>query len=268
MLASFAYPIAWRFVGTEQDNQAIIELNATRIEAERYQVFARVANFGSRSMRRGLALEINGKTINQTELDIPADSSVTHVWQVTITGSETAAVLQAALRGQDRLAADDTAAIGMQPAGNLRVALVSDAPGVLQRAIQSIPGAQLTVIPPADYAAEQANADLPGAELSEAYELTIFRGYVPPAWPPGQVLVVDPPREGEAGSGDLLQVETRQEIPADAAVHAPNPSPLVAGVDFSGVRWSRAWQLRRIPGRFCAPASGQRDSPAFIRGGK
>ncbi len=158
-------------------------------------------------------------------------------------------MVEVTLRGSDRLPDDDRAAIGLQPAGRIRVALVANEPGALQQAIQVIPGAELTVIPPGDYAEALGASPIPGAEAAPAYELTIFRGYVPPAWPPGLAVVVDPPRPDDPAVGvtSSWYAEGRDEIPSDAAIHAPNPSPLVAGIDFSGVRWSRAWRLADVP---------------------
>ena len=53
----------------------------------------------------------------------------------------------------------------------IRVALVANEPGALQHAIQAIPGAELTVISPGEYAEEQTAAHTPNRHVCVAASL-------------------------------------------------------------------------------------------------
>lgn len=255
-LAQLGYPLHWRFLGRGVDNQAVIALNATPLGGGQYQIFARLANFGARPAARTASLEVDGQAAAQTPVNLPPGSSVTHVWRITAGANGAPAEVQVRLRGRDPLPEDDSASLGLQPAGRIRVALVADDPGAFQQAIQAIPGAELSLIAPDDYPAQAAS--------QPPFELTIFRGYQPPAWPAGQVLLVDPPGAGQA-SGGLLGAAARQTIPAGAVTQAPSPSPVVAGIDFSGVRWGRAWSLAALPAGF-APLLQAAGAPLLLEG--
>jgi hypothetical protein len=107
---------------------------------------------------------------------------------------------------------------------------VADVPGPLLRALEVLPRVAVQVIPPDEY--------LPGSP----FDLVAFRGYLPERLPGGVVLVVDPP----AGSSLLGDIEALRvpELPF------PHADPLLAEVDFSGVRWDRAWVPERTPPGF------------------
>ncbi|NMB89056.1 MAG: VWA domain-containing protein [Chloroflexi bacterium] len=239
-LAELGYPLHWHWMGSSPGNQAVIELNATRLGNGSVQIFARIANFSPVPVSRRMTLLINGEARDQPMLNLPAEASVPSVWQIPEgdVGQPVTALVR--LEGSDPLPEDDQATLAVQPLRMVRVALVVDDPGALQQAIRAVPATELRVIAPADYA----------ATLSEtgpaAFDLTVFRGFLPELWPEGAVLVADPPTQGDFpgphGSGSLVAAG-RREIPAGAFVQVPQPNPIVDGIDFSGVRWARAWAL-------------------------
>jgi hypothetical protein len=162
--------------------------------------------------------------------------------------------LRVLLTGGDSLPEDDSAWAGLQPSGPVRVVLVSGNadPGItdpgtasipgsppLQQALLAIPGVELEVIPPQDY-------------LDQAADLTVFHGFLPQTLPSGQVLVVDPPEKGEsAPSGGLHAASSGlRDVPPAAPLQFPSPGLSLSDVDFSGVRWSQAWELEEIPAGF------------------
>jgi len=83
-ISQFAYPLRWHWVGREADNQAVVDLNAAPQGANQMQVFARLANFGSQAVIREAVLAVDGQVINQVAIDLPAGSSVPHVWQIPL----------------------------------------------------------------------------------------------------------------------------------------------------------------------------------------
>lgn len=259
-LGDFPHPLEWRFLGQSAENQAVINLTVTPLGEGRVQVFGRLANFSGSDASREVVLRVDGREVDRSVVDLPADSTIPRVWQVAASSGSGSAdadqpgAVSLTLEGNvtltsgDWLAEDDTAAIGFQPGGEIRVALVAENPAALQQAVQAVPGAQLTVIPPEEYpAAVQANGSL--GEETAPFDLTIFRGYLPSTWPARRVLVVEPPQAADTESpalapgAEALLANSTREIPGGVTVRAPNPNRLVEGVDFSGVRWSRAWEI-------------------------
>ena len=249
-VSAFAYPIHWRLFDNTVDNQAILALNASPVGENRYEVFARIANYGSQTARRIVSLSMDGAPVSSQEIEIPADSSVPQVWQVEGNPS----VVAVSMIGSDPLKEDDLAAIGLQPGGKMRVVLVAENPVPLQQAAEAIPGVDLQVIPPGDYESEAGRT---------AAELTIFRGYIPAAWPAGQILVVEPPTAQEGQTAFLS--DGSLPIPADAPLQILHPDPLLAGVDFGGVRWVDAWSFKDSPAGFFTLVQAE-SVPLILRG--
>lgn len=243
-LAELASPPRWHFIGGPQDNVAILALNATPLGEDRYQVFARVANFSGQWVRRRAVLQAGGQTLARANLEIPAESVVSHIWEVAGRYEAFTVFLQdeVGLPSEDGLPADDAAFFATQPTGGVRVILVAEQAQPLQQAIESVPQVDLEVILPQDYD--------PG-QIQPAPDLTVFRGFLPPAWPGGPILVVEPPAVGSAAADHPLAVEGRaSSLPPDAPLQFPAPDLILAGIDFNGVRWGRAWRLVGIPEGF------------------
>ena len=262
VVQAFPYPLQWHLVGGSADNQAVIELNATPISPGSYQVFARLANFSSQSVTREAVLSVDGRPVSRAVVNLPPGSTVPQVWQVPVGEAASLAGIDVTLSGTDILREDDNAAIGLQSGGQTRVALVGDDPSVLQQAAQIVPGVELIPFTSADYSASAAAQTLP------AFDLTIFHGYQPPAWPGGHVLVVEPPSAGQTPDAPetiTFFSQSSSEITPGSAVRIPNPNPLVEGIDFSGVRWSRAWNLSSIPAGFVSLLQAE-DVPILLQG--
>jgi Ca-activated chloride channel homolog len=261
-LDGFAYPVHWMRVGQGSPNQAVITANTTSSSAGHVQMFARIANFSSQAVTRTVELAVDGRVVAQDAIQIPADASVVHVWQVPLDRGAKPESVSVALQGVDSLPEDDAASVGLQPGNQVRVALVSDQPTVIQQAVQADPRAELKVFSTQDYQAGSLN------EEQVPFDLLIFRGFIPDPLPSGQVLVIDPtvqggslpiPDTGQAAFGAF----SSQSIPAGAVVQVA-ADPLVAGIDFSGVRWSRAWK-GGLPGGFSTLVQAG-DTPLLLRG--
>jgi hypothetical protein len=251
-LNNLGYPAAWHIYNNQDGNQAVLDLNATPLGENRYQVFARIGNFDNRWATRSITLLSDGKPVGKSWLEIPADSTVPQVWQI----SGKYMSLSVALNGSDSFKEDDTAAIGLQAHANIHVVLVADNPSPLQQAFQAIPNVDLQVIPSKEY-----NRTGP----QDKPDLTVFRGFIPDNLPGGKVLVVDPP-EGQSPAAGLA-FGGRRDIPAGAPLQFPTQDPLLAGVDFGGVRWTKAWSLASIPEGFSVLLQAG-DAPLLLAGGQ
>jgi hypothetical protein len=246
------YPVHWHFFGRSQGNQAVLELNATSLGGNRYQVFTRIGNFDNRWVSRSVSLIADGETLDTTRVSIPAESTLPQVWEVN--GNYRS--LSASLSGLDELPEDDSAAIGLQPGGKVRVALVAEDPAPFEQALRAVAEVDLEIISPQDYIPE---------ENGLARDLTIFRAYLPQAWPRGPVLVVEPPEAAGSGDGSNLHVRGSAPLPSNAPVQFPAPDPMLSEVDFSGVRWSQVLTLSAIPSGFVTLLQAG-DVPILLRG--
>ncbi len=243
MASGSALPIVWHTYGSPVPNQAVLSIAASPLGDQKLQIFARFANFGSQPVSRVATLLVNGSPANSIQIDLGPDSTLGYTWDVFMASTPSHATV--VLEGGDALSQDDAASIGLTRPDSLRVALVSESPDPLVRAIQASPNVDLTVLRPEEY--------VPGS----AYDLVVFRGYLPPRWPGGSVLVFEPP----AGSPILAS----QGLTAIRTLPVPRPDPLLADIDFSGVRWTQAWEIDPLPPGL-EPVYTAGDLPLIARG--
>ena len=232
-LVAFIHPLVWHIFGENAGNQAVLGISAAEMADGRIQVFARLANFSSKDVTRVVSLLADDHLVTSTTLLIPAGSAVPQVWLLE-PGAVSATVL---LTGGDALPEDDTAVTGLAVGSKARVTLVADQPAPLQQAVAAVQTADLQVVKPADYS-PVALADL-----------TIFRGALPAVWPEGTVLLVEPTGAPDGSAAQAFVVQDKADFPANAPVQVKENS-LLAGIDFSGVRWGSAWKLAALPQGF------------------
>lgn len=210
-LESLALPatVEWRLVGTPLSNQAVVTLAARPGPSGAVQVFARLANFADVPENRTVTLLADGQVRDEFPVTLAASQVLAQAWTLP----PGAATVEVRLGGGDALPADDRAALGVAGTLPVDVLLVSDAPAVVQRALEALPGLRVQTVSPADY------------DPFVRHALTVFYHWLPAAWPRGGVLVIEPP----AGSA-LLPVLGRTKI-----IRPLNPSddPLLADVDFA-----------------------------------
>jgi hypothetical protein len=233
-LEGFSFPVAWHFIGDSLDNQAITELNVQQTSANEYQLFTRFANFSEREALRTAVLEIDGKPAAQAEVKIAPNSTVAQVWRVTPGAVEPPRELRVAFQGEDGLAGDDSASLGLLPGNRPRVALVADDSYPLQQAIQAVGFVDLQLFTVDDY----LNRAAPGEP--DRFDLTVFRGFMPTDLPEGLILFVEPPADSSLPS---LAAGSSQAVAANALTHIPKRHPITNGIDFNSVRWGRVYEL-------------------------
>jgi hypothetical protein len=182
-----ALPVEWSLVGGPLDNRALVTLAARpRGAAGPIQVYARAVNYGLAPTRTTLRLYRDETLIDTRTLNLRPDGEVELTWTLPPGGG----LLRAEVDGNDGLPADDVIALNLNQSRPIRAVLVSNAPAELERALRAVPELSLRVLDHAAYAANPIAADL-----------TVLDGLLPAAWPPGGVLVINPP----AGSA-LLDV--------------------------------------------------------------
>lgn len=240
-LGEFTHPIRWRLAGQRSVNQAVLDVSATALAGDRFQVFTHLANYAELPASRVVTLLVDDNPVDSAIVDLAPGSVLSHVWEI----NGTASVVSVLLHGSDDLPQDDVASFGLHHGRPVRVALVTDTPEPLERALRAIPAVDLRVLSPQEY--------WPGMP----FDLFFFRGVLPEDWPAGTVVISEPPTGSE-----LLAVRGLEPVRGPAQ---PAGDPLLANVDFSGVRWARVWALDGLPAGF-TPLLQAGQLPLLARG--
>jgi Mg-chelatase subunit ChlD len=172
-------------MGTGGNNQAISLLTVeTSPGGAGLTAFVQVTNYSENPAQRRLALYADGQLANAYDLQLPASG------QQAVLAEDLPAqtrLVEARLDGEDLLSSDDRALAVYRSQRPLQVSLVSSGNLFLQKAVELLPGLELTAVDP-----EKGEAFPPA-------DLTIFDGYVPltATLPTGSLLFIAPPSSTE-----------------------------------------------------------------------
>lgn len=214
-------PIEWQWLPpqpADTGNQALFNVSARRMPDGRHRIFARVVNYSDAPVNRTLRLSLDEVVSSEDAIEIQPQSNIAKAWTV----SEQAETTVLEIIEPDILPDDNRAELLLLDTVQHQVLLISRTPDLLAKALQVQPGVELTVIPPTgvDYNPEDFDLiifdDVPG-------DLT--------TWPPGNVLVVNPPPNHPLLPGQGTAQNVRPE--PDTA------SSLFDGIDLSGVFFNR-----------------------------
>lgn len=208
----------WHIIGENPENQAVVALNTMEIGKNSFQVFATIVNFSETRITRDLILLSDGVEVNSLSVELEPYAEFSHIWNIT----GRLKMVSVALSGDDNLIEDNIAGMGIASDSSVRVALISDNPEPIDKAILSALNVDLQLLSPSEY--------LHGMD----FDLFVFRGFLPNDWPVGNVLILDPPE----GSG-LLRINGSQLIVSQLQYEEHG---LLNGIDFGGVRWGAAWK--------------------------
>ncbi|HQY29936.1 MAG TPA: VWA domain-containing protein [Thermomicrobiales bacterium] len=212
------------------DNLALTEISARGATDEpgRQDLFVRLVNFADTPATTTVTISADQREISTIDISLEPGASRTITQRLPV-GTIRAA---ASLGTSDAQPLDDQASITLagDGAGGLRIALVSDAPTAIQRGLNALPGAIVTV-----YTLNQFLATTPLPQL----DLVVFEGAVPDnvaGLPKLPMLVINP---GASFAPVLTTMATPQPIRIVAQ------SPVLSGVDLAGVTFGQtpAYQL-------------------------
>lgn len=213
-------PVNWQIIPNQpaSDNLALLDVSSRRMPDGRHRLFARVVNYGSAPVERTLRLLVDGEPSLENTVQVDAQADAAKVWSLPAQ-AQTAAV---EIVQPDPLPLDNRAELLLLGAARRQVLLVSANPDTLAKALQAQPGVDLTVRAPG-----QANVN------PAEFDLTVFDSLPLElnAWPRGNLLVVNPPL-----GHPLLPAENFER---DIRPNPESASPLLAGIDLSGVYFSR-----------------------------
>jgi len=215
-------------IGQDAPNLAISAL-ALRPQGQELRAFLRLVNHGPQPAPLTLTLRLDGRLWQSQRLTLPAASAQS--LPVNLEG-QSVQTLSASISAQPQhnaLSLDDAAYAAAPQASAARVLLVSDGRAsdrFIEQALGVLDGVQVF----------RASADsLP----SSPFDLSIFNGVRPTAWPAGSLWLIDPPDDPPLGEAD-----------AQAAFVGLRPAspdhPLLAFADLSAVA-VRAWQEPSLP---------------------
>ena len=173
-------PTTWQTIGGVLDNRAIVTLSARPRSGGPIQIYARLVNYGSTTVRTVVRLSGDGRLLDTRPVTLRPAGEVELTWSVP----REIALLRAELDGSDSLPIDDTAMLNLQQLRPIRALLVSAQPALLERALSALPRVALNTVSPARYPTLAGNLTA---------DLTIFDGYLPTSLPTGALLIINPP---------------------------------------------------------------------------
>lgn len=215
-------PVELRLVGAAGrpgSNVAITELSARGSPGEpaRQDLYARIANFGPETVRVPVVLRTDTIETGRQEATLPPGGrDVELSWRLPAGVRD----VDVEVLVQDPLPVDDQASLILRQDSNLalNILLISDVPSPLQRALEVLPGSQVTT----------ETSDRIATGISGDYDLVVFeRAVPPPTLPDAALLFVQPPPD--------TPFSTSGEMTAPAVVNAAADDPLLRGVDLGGL---------------------------------
>ena len=220
-LGPLPFDLQFEPVGTLHGNLAIAAFSIRRTETGT-QGLARVANYGPDARAVSLHLYAGGLLYDVRELEVGGGGDRTVSWS----SLPEATVLEARLVPGDAFALDDRAWATGGSGYGARVLLVSTGNRFLEKSLSLQPGLQVTKAAPEAFSSEKG------------FDLWVFDGFLPPAFPNGAALVLDPP----AGSAAWVSA-----APVPVQGIRPSGDEILRYVDLSNVHVREAVPLRPPP---------------------
>jgi Ca-activated chloride channel family protein len=234
-------PVEFVPIGRRDDNVAVTALALRRPPSGGATTgFARVVNFGSAAVQVPARVLVDTLPREVRTLDLPPGAAATLTFTVP-PGARTVAVQ---VDARDLLAADNRAEARTPGSGEHQVTVVSAQPDLLVRALRALPGVQVAAVRPEEYQ---------GARLAP---LVVFDGYLPPALPPTDVIVVNPPPGGP--------LPVRGTAAAPGVLGYDPTSPLLDAVEPAALQFGRL--VRLDPPAWLTPVLWTSDGPALLEG--
>jgi Ca-activated chloride channel family protein len=265
-LPALDVPVTWevlpspdvaRAVGNRAANQALLNVSARSLPNGGHRLFARIVNYSLATAQPTVQVTVDGRVLVEEVLTVEPEAEVARVWTLPAEGVRAAVEIPE----PDALPLDNRAELFLARSTRRRITLVSETPEIVARALEAQPGVELTITAP----------DMPLPDPA-SYDLLVLDG-LPlelTAWPPGDLLVIDPPL-----GHPLLPVRNyARNLHPDAAA----ASELLDGVDMSGVFFNRVpdvelpdWaqvDLRALPAQSTGVSTqvGQNAHPLIFHG--
>lgn len=234
--------VEWIRIGEDSENRAIVALSVrprAGTGKPSYSLYARFANYGNTQITTPFRLFGDERLRDTHYLNLLPDGEVEYTWDLP----DGITVIRAEIEGQDVLAQDDTASLGVVQQRLYKTLLVSDNPAPLERILRIIPSLSLVTIEPEAYAS---------SPLALEADLTVFDGTLAgvDTWPTGGVLIIDPP----ADDSPLVQVSATKPVSTSLYITEDGHDVLnefnLDSIDFGAIAhlvqqppWAKPWLM-------------------------
>lgn len=236
-------------IGTRGDNVAV---SATALQPSPggLTFFAQLTNYGASTARRRVDIYLDGTLANAYQVDLGAAGSPTADRSVILEVPATVQVAEARLAAaaEDVLPLDNTGWAVSNTGEGTRVRLVSPGNRFVQVALGLLPGVQVERVPPATSTFTETAAQVP---------VTILDGVVPDVLPPGNLLLIAPPR-----STELFSVTGQLDFPGVRPVAGDDP--LLRNISLADVNIFKA--VRITPGSWAHVVVNSEGGPLLVAG--
>jgi Ca-activated chloride channel family protein len=212
-------------VGRDGENGGIAALAARPDpqNARRYQLFARVRNYGATPLRSTLSLQVDGNVTESRQVEVAPGGAQELVFADLPLGSR---AVEARLAGEDAFAQDNAAYAVLDVRRASEILLVSQGNLFIEKVLGLLPNSEVFRVAPRRYYSVDA----------DRYDVVIFDGFLPEALPRGGALILNPPPESS-----LFQVEG--ELRRPAIRRWERDDPLLQYVDLRDVAIARAQRI-------------------------
>jgi hypothetical protein len=217
LAAALAGPIAadvsLQLVGGSDDNIGVSALTVRPMigSTNRFVGFVQVTNYSHQPAKVDFSARADGIGFGQQSLNLPARGHV----ELSLPLPSGTRDLWVGVDPHDKYNADDSAEVLVPEAQRIAVTLVTTDPDFWNRAFVTLPSVQTKVVSPTAYKPDNAT-------------ITVFTAFVPSTLPPGNIVLVAPPR------GNPIVPVTGQNQNADI-VHTDSSSSLFDSVDLGGL---------------------------------
>ncbi|MDP8924654.1 MAG: BatA domain-containing protein [Chloroflexota bacterium] len=211
-------------IGTDGENAGITALSARPDpqNTTRFQVFARVRNYGATPVRTTLAINVDGVLVESRDVALDADGSQEFVFTDLPLGGRG---VEARLAALDRFELDNVAYTTLDIGRTSQILLVTDGNLFLEKVLSLLPTDEVSRVAPRRYFAID----------QDRYDVVVFDGFLPEQWPRGNVLVFNPPESALL----TLQGEVRRPRVRDWE----RDDPIMTFVDLRDVAIARTQKI-------------------------
>ena len=235
-------------IGTSGENQGITALSARAdpLNANRFQVFARVRNYASAPYQGTLSLIVDGTLNESRDITLPPegeDSSAEYIFSDLPVGAR---AVEARLAGTDVFPLDNTAYSVLDVGRRSEILLVTNGNVFLEKMLSLLPAGDVSRVTPRRY---------PSVETDQ-YDVVVFDSFVPDVLPRGNTLIFNPTESG------IFTVEG--EVRRPTIRDWEREDPLLRFVDLREVAIAKAQKV--TPPGWMRPLVTSDDAPLVLAG--
>ncbi|PWH18850.1 MAG: hypothetical protein DDG59_04965 [Anaerolineae bacterium] len=217
--------VNWHWIGEPVGNQAVLDVSASKTADQIWEVSALLANFSDQTVRRIVSLMVDDTIVESVPIDISPKIVFPIRWQL----QEAPGIVSVALAAGDVLPDDDMASTTVAALPTIHIALVSEQPKAILKALKSFQTVDVQL-----YASA---SDVP----NQPFDLVIYHQVFPSEHPYQTILLLDPP------STEWLSWS--ETVTSDRWVPAIE-NEIVAHLDSNGLRDVLLPRLSEVPSGF------------------